>query len=274
MAYPTIVGTGIALESQTGGQPNMPAHQAGDDLFLWVETSNSDTVTFSANVAGFTLMPDSGVGTGGSAGANGECKLSVFHKKATDGATVAPTIADTGNHQVAQIFVARGCDATTPHVGHTSSIEPTATTAITMPGSVTTRAESLVIQMVGHGRDNAGEQVSGFTNAALANITQITDQSLLSGHGGGCAVISGEKAVAGSFGGTTATLLGTSMQERYTFVLQPPLVSSAWPMNPATVCYVSPAISWGPLSPGASGNVRRKRRMAAILGGNLAGSGE
>lgn len=101
-----FLGVGSAAASTGGVTPGLPSGLAVDDLLIMaVETTNTDT---PSPPAGWTAMPGSGTGD-----ASENTKLTWWYHFYT-GAAPSTTIADPGDHVLAQIAAFRGVDTSTP----------------------------------------------------------------------------------------------------------------------------------------------------------------
>jgi hypothetical protein len=128
----------------------------------------------------------------------------------------------------------RGCIATgDPWDVTAGGVLSTASTAVSINGDTTTVANCLIVAAFSHSTDiNSTVQVSGWTNASLASITERIDDSTTSGDvevpPAGVAL----KVAAGAYSATTATLVTASNQGRISIALKPPA-------NPSIAAQVS-----------------------------------
>jgi len=220
-ALPFFVAAGTMAEGVGNVIPGLPAAlQEKDIMLLFVETANQ---TVSAP-SGWVATADSPQGTG-TAGDVAATSLSVFWKRAT-AVESAPTVTDPGDHAIAQILSFRGCIDTGDPWDVTSGNTAASSTSVSIPGDTTTVANCLVVLAVSNGTDSATAQTSGYANTDLANLTERTDVNSTQGNGGGFAVATGEKATAGAYGATTATLANASTQGRISIALKPS--TTAW----------------------------------------------
>jgi hypothetical protein len=240
---PVFVSAGTVAEGTGNITPGIPAGiQKNDVLLLTVESANESVPT----PAGWNIVTNSpqGTGTGGGTTAT---RLSMFWLRVPLGGIVAaPTITDPGDHAVAKIRAYRNCIETGNPWDLTVGNTAASGTGVSLPGGTTTVPNCLVIQAVAFATDTATPQVSGYVNADLANLTEREDLATTQGNGGGFAIVEGEKAVAGAFGATTATLANASVQARITIALRPALVvwsASAGSMNSNTGVWQAPAVT-------------------------------
>lgn len=169
----------------TGVEPGMM-------LVLAIETEAGQPPA----IVGWTQAPDSPVNN-----ANGT-RLTVYWRRAT-GSGDEPTVVDSGDHQSARVIVFNGVVATGDPWEVTNSATGD-TTAISIPGDTTVGADRLVVAFVSHGLDKLTEHFATWANADLTNVTEQFDNSTDVSGGGGIACATGERAVAGAFGATTA----------------------------------------------------------------------
>jgi hypothetical protein len=239
---PSFVAAGAVAEGTGAVVPGLPAGiQPKDILRLFVESANEAVAT---PTGGWAVSADSPQGTGTAAGAT-STRLSIFWLRVPESGTVsAPTVADPGEHVIAQIFAYRDCIGTGNPWDVTAGNTGASSTAVSIPGDTTTAPNCLIEAAVAHQTDTATPQVSGYVNADLTNLTERTDVATTQGNGGGFAVVTGEKAVAGAYAATTATLANASVQGRISTALKPnPLVwtANAGSINSATGNWTAPA---------------------------------
>lgn len=211
---PTFSATGTVASANGSITPSWPTHQIGDIALLIVETDNQ-AVTLSSNASNFVEVSSSPQGVAGT-------RLTVFWTRATSASMTNPTVADSGNHQIAQIITFRGVLATgNPWDVITGNTTSTSSTSFTIPGATTTADNTLVVTIVSNGNDTTTAQASGWTNSNLTSLTERTNVNTTSGNGGGFSVATGIKTTAGNYGNTTGTLLNSSTQARMSLALKP-----------------------------------------------------
>lgn len=211
---PQFISAGTMAEGTGAVVPGLPSLlQPNDIMLLFVETANEAVSTPS----GWAAVADSpqGITT---------TRLTVFWKRAT-GADTAPTVADPGDHAIAQILSFRYCVNTGDPWDVTSGNTGASSTSVSIPGDTTTVVNTLVVVAVSNATDSATAQTSGFTNADLANLTELVDVNTSQGNGGGFAVAAGQKASIGAYVATTATLANASEQGRISIALKPALTT-------------------------------------------------
>lgn len=201
-AGPTYVGVstgtggagGIAISFTSSGR-------AADDLmFIAVMTANQAVPAVSGwNV----LTPDSGTPSRGTAGAAGGVRCTVLWR-VSDGTETTVTIGDSGDIQYAAGVVVRGASADAEidvSIGGNAAASTSGSfTGVTTPGD-----NRLVLTFVTTDRDGSGASWSSQANSSLANLAERFDNGTATATGGGVAIYTGEKLVAGATGTTTAT---------------------------------------------------------------------
>lgn len=269
MAVPTFVAVGTRASALGSTNVSWPAgHQADDIGLLLIHTANQ---AVPATPSGWAEVANSPQGAG-TAGAAGSCRLTLYWKRATSAAEADVATGDSGDHNVAVIAVFRGCEtAGDPVDTSAGDALASASTTVTVPGGTTTADECLVVAAAVHAIDAVNtDRFAGWANADLANVTEVVDTAAGTGVGGGFGVATGEKATAGLFGATTATLDMASLQGRIMVALKPPQITEP----PAISGAGSPSAS---LSKSASGTGSEKfsgsGTPAKPLGASASGAG-
>jgi hypothetical protein len=217
-AAPTYQAAGSAVSGTGAITPAWPTHQSGDVALLIVESANQ-AITLSTP-AGFAAVTNSPQGTG-TAGGTSATRLTVFWKRATTSAEPNPTVADSGDHQIARIITFRGVVASgNPWDVTAGNVASSASTSVSIPGATTTVANTLVVAIVTNGTDTSSAQAGSWANSNLTSLTERVDGGTTSGNGGGFAIATGVKATAGAYGTTTATLSTSSRQGRMSIALK------------------------------------------------------
>lgn len=218
-AAPTYFDKGTAsAQGSAGTAPQFfPAGiQANDIAILFAECGEGATPVGLSDAQGFVegsnsgQTPDANVTT-----------LRWWWKRLVGGDT-PPTIEDDGldNHKIGQILVFRGASTSSDPVVLNQGTAASSTT-VSIPGGTTPVDNCLVIAAVAYGTDLATPQFSGESNADLTGVVERADFATALGGGGGCAVVTGAKAVAGAFGATAGTLAAASVQAYVTLALRP-----------------------------------------------------
>ena len=232
VSLPTFVAAGAPDDSSGGADatPGLPAGwQAGDIHLLYVQSSPNPVT-----VSGYSEVPGSPV-------IRGSFQFRVFWRRAVAGdgdptvsgpatdhmytvicgfrgvlATgdpwdvISPESKGVGNvtgleHVFAVVLAFRGCESNGVPWNLITADSTGVGTSITLTGGSTTIDDCLVVGGCSHSNDVAGPTFSGWTNADLANLTEQFDDGTITGNGGGIGIVTGEKALAGAFGSTTAT---------------------------------------------------------------------
>jgi hypothetical protein len=196
----------------------LTAHVADDVILGIVETVNRQPAT----PAGWTLMMYQGTGTPGSAGSTG---LTIFGKRAASSAEPALVVnnpASPADQIMAGLLQIRGIPRQIPLSGFITvgSVLAAADTAVTWPNPGESQTDdALVLNFLTHATSTATPQGSGYTNAALANITERQDTPVAIGKGGGIIDTTGDIHIAGPVGSMTAVLATASAQALAVMIL-------------------------------------------------------
>ena len=200
-ALPTVVTAGTVASGTGDITPGLPGSWAKNDiLVLAVENNASDPAP--AVPDGYVHIKASPVTTTGT-------RLSAFWKRAT-AVESAPTVADTGDHQLARMIGVRGCPTDGfPWENTVASVEAVSDTSGSATGFTTTQTNELVMILAASDFDPGADDTVGYsalTNAALGSLTEQTDNRAAAGNGGTLMIATGTKAIAGAIGNTTYTL--------------------------------------------------------------------
>jgi hypothetical protein len=140
-----------------------------------------------------------------------------------------PTVADPGNHVVAQILTYRGAITTgNPWDVTSGGVKPAASTAVAATGVTTTVDDTLIVVAGSQDDDDSKAAFSAWTNTNLTSLTEQVDTASNTGggNGGGFAVSDGLMTTAGATGDTTATVR-SSVNAFLTIALKPPVAGAA-----------------------------------------------
>jgi hypothetical protein len=218
-AFPVFVAAGTPAGGIGEISPGLPAGwEEGDDLFLFVEFVNNSVVP---TATGYTAVPGFPQNSTGSVAT--QTNLHVLHRQAQVGDT-DPTVSPAPtNHQYAVILGFRGAFAAgDPWDVISEGSEATSDTSVLVPGDATTVDDCLIVVAVADALDDASTaRIASWANADLANIIERFDAGTIQGNGGGLGIITGEKASAGPYGDTTATLITPSLKAYGTIALKP-----------------------------------------------------
>lgn len=219
---PSVRSIGAVAASGNAVVVGLPAgHTVGDILLLYVESAEPIVTP----PTGYAHVPDSPQDSGGTTAT--ATQLSVLWKR-DNGSETAPTVADTGNHQLARIIAVSGCVTSgDPWDVTAGSVDIAATTAVSIPGDTTTIDECLILAASSANLPDA-DTTTEFgtpTNASLTSLTEEIDNTTLAGNGGALHVVSGVKETAGIVSATTCTAVTDPDRRAYHFLaLKPALI--------------------------------------------------
>lgn len=133
-------------------------------------------------------------------------RLWVIWRRLVGGET-APSLGDSGDHNLGRMTIISGCPVTgNPWNVVAVAVEAGSDTSAVWPGATTTADDTLVLEILASSQDSATAPVSTLTNANYSGITVQFSDGIITGNGGGIAMVSGVKATAGATGQSTATL--------------------------------------------------------------------
>lgn len=220
MAMPVFKAAGTAVASLNSAGIGWPiGHAAGDFGLFFIETCGGEPVP--ATPSGWTPVANSPQATGaGTAGT----QLTVFYKVATSSSEPSAPTGDSGDHNHGVIVTFTGLASIgSPWDVTAGGVKATAAANASLPTLTTTVADTLIVQAITHDLDIGTPAFTSVTNAALASLTERHDQSSGQGNGGGIAVFTGQKAVAGSIGTTTVNV-ASCVNAMLTIALRGPLL--------------------------------------------------
>jgi hypothetical protein len=210
---PSYIGKGTLGGSTGSVTVNMPAHVADDILLLVIETANEAPPSTPTN---WTPVLNLGAGPPFDVTATGQW---VYYRRAVDAATPSPATGDSGQHNIAMIFVFRGCISSGNPVDTSASSVITAPNG-TFPAVTPTVTPTLVVMISVYAADSTAAINSAYANANLSNITEQQDSGDLSGNGGGIALATADCTITTNIGVTTFTLAVSSTHVSSTIVLK------------------------------------------------------
>lgn len=207
-----FVAAGTAVAGSTTLTVAWPGSQsAGDIGLLLIETSSAATVVAS----GWTELSSSPVDD-----ASSTHGLHVLYKAAA-GSDANVSVSGLLNHGIARILVFSGVDGTSP-INATASQAASVTTTVTLPSVTTDTANCAIVHVAGTGRDTtATTTFSGWTNANLASITEVADDTTGTAGGGGFGAAWGILASAGASGAGSCTQASSITCTAITVALKP-----------------------------------------------------
>lgn len=223
---PSVVAVGAATSSLSAITPALPAGIAAGDVLITVAECEGVTAP-----GAYTLPAGWAHVTGSPVQEGTNTRLWVIWRL-YDGVLTAPSLGDSGDHNVGQMIAIRGCPTTgNPWDVVGAATSATSSTAVTMPGCTTTVANTLVLEIISTGADIATGQFSTVTNAAYTSITGQINNWTTSGNGGGVGVVSATKATAGATGQSTATLTTAATKAMMTLALRDAATSGSVSAN-------------------------------------------
>jgi hypothetical protein len=213
---PTVVNVGAAAASLNAITPAFPAGIAADDILV--------TIAESVGGANYPSVPPAGwahIDSVSPVVQDTNTQLTVIWRR-YDGTGTAPSLGDSGDHNVGQMIAIRGC----PTTGNPWNIVAVALDAISdttavWPGVTTTVADCLILEIAATSADAAGAQVTAMTNVNYTSITERIDAGLTSGNGGCIICFSGIKATAGATGASTSTVATAAFKALMTLAMAP-----------------------------------------------------
>lgn len=212
MALPTVVGAGTVASGSAALTPGLPGSLANGDILILL-VSNSTTSTIAATLSdaqSFSAVP-SGASYSGNFG--GIHVFATLFWRRYDGTGAAPTVADNGEANIARIYAFRGCEPSgNPWDEVLTDGDNDGDTTLTMAQSGNTLgADRLVASFFAGFSGGSGSAALGsWANASLSNIVEQDDQEAnVATNICHLAMVTGEKASAGSYGDTTASWSGS-----------------------------------------------------------------
>jgi len=194
---PTYIGKGTRDEGTGAITPTINGSTTDDDLMILQVETATESVTAPAGWTEFSMSPVQYSTT---------TRISLFYRRYVGGDS-NPTIADPGDHVIAQIYTFRGCIATGEPISMSTTATSAGTTAFNVDCGVTTLDNQLIVIFVNGGADTSTSRfLTTGVNASLSSLTQRTSEGTISGDGGSIDMWTGEKTTAGDCGNLTDTL--------------------------------------------------------------------
>jgi sialidase-1 len=239
----TYVGAGEAVSGTDVITPSLPSGLVpGDVLMLFVQTAGPRAYVVDVNggtwlaVARGAASPQS-VGTG-----SDEVHLTAYYSR-YNGTQGAPTVSDSGDHQLAMILAFRGVVSSgVPWDAVDGNTRAENTTSAFAPGATTTVPNTLVVGAIATAQPAADgtNSFSGWNNSnGMVNLTERVDVSTSAGNGGALGIATANFAPAGvSYGRMNVTLAVPSYKAMLSAALKPEVapgrITDAWPVSNAT----------------------------------------
>jgi len=212
---PSVVAVGAVASGTTAITPAFPTGIAAGDVLITVAECEGVTAP-----GAYTLPTGWAHVTGSPVQEGTNTRLWVIWRL-YDGVFTAPSLGDSGDHNVGRMIGIRGCPTTgNPWDVVGVATSATSSTAVTMPGVTTTVASTLILEIISTGADTSTGQFSTVTNGNYTSITSRVNDWVISGNGGGIGVVSAVKATAGATGQSTATLATAATKAMMTLALR------------------------------------------------------
>jgi hypothetical protein len=214
---PTVVAVGAVASGTAAITPAFPAGIAADDVLVTVAECEGVTAP-----GAYTLPSGWAHITGSPVQEGTNTRLWVIWRR-YDGVFTAPSLGDSGDHNVGRMIAIRGCPTTgNPWHVVAAAVESVSDTSATWPGVTTTIPDTLVLEIIATGSDVASTaNLGALTNASYSSITEQMDNWVIAGNGGGIGMVSATKATAGATGQSTATLANASTKALMTVAFTP-----------------------------------------------------
>lgn len=200
MPIPTFTVAGTVANGIGAVVPALPLGWLSDDVGIML-VENQDATGIAA-ITGWTVVTSQFASTGN------PTRLTVLWRRLKTGDT-APTVPDPGDHVVARILGFRDCVTTGSPINiFAGSTELVADTTVSIPGATTTAPNCTVIAAVSTGAVVASTaHIGTWVNASLTSVTEVADNWVADGGGGGFGAAIGVKTAAGAYSATTATVV-------------------------------------------------------------------
>jgi hypothetical protein len=219
---PTVVAVGAVAASLTAITPAFPAGIAAGDTLITVAECEGVTAP-----GAYTLPAGWAHITGSPVQQSTNTRLWVIWAL-YDGVMTAPSLGDSGDHNIGQMLAVRGAPTTgRPWDVAATAVEAVSDTSATWPGVTTTQPDALVLEICSTSADIGTAQISSITNANYTGITEQIDSATTNGNGGVIICYSGVKATAGATGQSTATLTTAGFKALMTVAFPPAGIGSA-----------------------------------------------
>jgi len=220
----TFQAVGATASNSAGGDatPAWPTHVADDIAILEVSqakaSANDPGVATLSTANGFAAITGADRGSVHNPGIGGSgVHVTAFWCRATSSSMSSPVVAGIADAVInARILTIRGAITSGDPWDVVSTAANNASgTAVTITGATTTGADRLVVVVTAG--SIASATISSYANADLTSVTERNDS------GTQCHLSSatGDKATAGAYGNTTATLSSASAWAGLTIAIKP-----------------------------------------------------
>ena len=220
---PSVVNVGAVASSASAITPAFPASISANDCLFTVAECEGIT-----SPGAYTLPSGWAHVTGSPIQEGTNTRLWVIWAR-YDGVFTAPSLGDSGDHNVGRMIAIRGCPTTgNPWDIASSATEATSDASATWPGVTTTVDDTLILEIISTGADVASTaQLGTLTNTNYTSITKQMDNWISTGNGGGFGMVTGIKATLGATGQSTATMATPSTKCLITLALKNAFSGSA-----------------------------------------------
>jgi hypothetical protein len=221
---PTVVAVGAVAASLSAITPAYPAGIAAGDTLITIAECEGVTAP-----GAYTLPAGWAHITGSPVQQSTNTRLWVIWQT-YDGVATAPSLGDSGDHNIGQMIALRGCPTTgNPWDVAATAVEAVSDTSITWPGATTTQPDTLVLEICSTSADIGTAQISSITNANYTGITEQIDSATTNGNGGVIICYSGVKTTQGATGQSTGTLATAGFKAMMTVAFKS---ATTGPTNP------------------------------------------
>jgi hypothetical protein len=215
---PTVVGVSASPASSANAiTPAFPSGIAADDILITVAECEGVTTP-----GVYTLPSGWAHVTGSPVQQSTNTRLWVIWAR-YDGVFTAPSLGDSGDHNVGRMIAIRGCPTTgNPWDVAAAATEAVSDTSATWPGVTTTVDDTLILEIISSSADSSTAPLGAtpLTNANYTSITTQINNGIITGNGGAIGVVSGVKATAGATGQSTGTLQVAGFKALMTLALK------------------------------------------------------
>lgn len=209
-AIPTYAG-GSGFPTSAGNVTvSWPAgHQANDVGLLLLASRGDQPATQDLSASGWVSL---GLVTESGAGTTARRQIRAWWKRATSAAETDVTMTDTGACNGAHIAVVRGCRTSgAPVALLDQDFGSAVANSFNIPGATPSGLNRLILAAHTMAVAATTSQVTGYTNASLANLTaRLAVQAQPGGTGIGLYTATGERAAATAFGATAVGTVGAT----------------------------------------------------------------
>lgn len=206
----SFLSCGAVAASTTGQNVSWPngTYGAGDLGLMLIETAN-EAIAIPSGWSEVVNSPQGGGTSGVDATAT---RGTVCWKQAASGAEADVTLADAGDHTIAQILAFRGVHSLATmaiNVTAGNNTGTTTTSVATCTAVSTTTDNCYVLGVSFEGIDNSVVRYTNWTGTALSGFTVLTNVAQSTANGGGFSAAGGLLATAGSSSAITMAVVSS-----------------------------------------------------------------